>query len=112
MIGGHFEYELMKIPEKEAFRFCEENRMKLWYPSQPFENVTDVDRKLTNLFSYRNGNVHSGNVLFWSSLKRKNITHFETPINEIVLRKWIEIENGEKRNVSRCMPSSFYGRLL
>ena len=71
--------------------------MKLWYPTQPFENVTDDDRKLMNPFSYR-----TGNVLFWSSLKRKNTTHFETPINEIVLQKWIEIENGEKRNVSRC----------
>ena len=97
MIGDHFEYELIKISEKEAFQFCDENRMKLWYPSQPFENVTDDDRKLMNAFSYR-----TGNVLFWSSLKRKNSTHFETPINEIVLRKWMEIEHGEKRNVSRC----------
>ena len=83
-----------KISEKDAFQFCEENRMKLWYPSRPFQNVTDHDRKLINAFSHR-----TGNVLFWSSIKRINTTHFETPINEIVLQEWIEIENGEIRNV-------------
>ena len=76
--------------EKEALEYCDHHQMKLWYPSQPFEKVSIDERKLIGSTS---------NWLFWSSLKRKNTTHFETPINEIVLEEWIQMGNGGKNCV-------------
>ena len=68
--------------------------MKLWYPSRPFENVSIGERKLIGLTS---------NWLFWSSLKRKNTTHFETPVNDIVLEDWMLTGNAEKNCVLKCL---------
>ena len=31
--------EYPKVTLKEAFQFCKTNRMKLWYPTEPFESV-------------------------------------------------------------------------
>ena len=73
--------------------------MKLWYPSQPFENVSIDERKLIGPTSTNSEMSHCW--LFWSSLKRKNTTHFETPINEIVLQDWIKMGNAEKSYVPK-----------
>ena len=84
---------------KEGLQFCNQNRMKLWYPSQPFENVSIDERKLIGPTSTNSEMSHSW--LFWSSLKRKNTTHFETPINEIVLQDWIKMGSAEKSYVPK-----------
>ena len=79
-----------KFFAKEASEYCDQKQMKLWYPSRPFEKVSIGERKLIGSTS---------NWVFWSSLKRKNTTHFETPINEIVLEEWIQMGNAEQNCV-------------
>ena len=97
-LSENFDNICQKSPKKEALKFCDHHRMKLWYPSRPFENVLIGQRKLIGLTS---------NWLFWSSLKRKNTTHFETPINEIVLEDWLLMGNAEKNCVLECRIISY-----
>ena len=52
-------------------------------------------------FEYETGSpirTMSKSFLFWSSIERKNMTHFKTPINEFELDEWIEMESAETRN--------------
>ena len=79
------------IPRIEASKFCEKNQMNLWYPSEPFGDVPPSKKIQMNL-------KPADHFLFWSSLIRINLTHFKTPINEIVLDEWISMEYGETRN--------------
>ena len=79
------------IPRIEASKFCEKNQMDLWYPSVPFGDVPPSKKIQMNL-------KPADHFLFWSSLIRINLTHFKTPINEIVLDEWISMEYGETRN--------------
>ena len=65
--------------------------MHLWYPIEPFGDVPLEARTRMNLKS-------SEQFMFWSSLERTNLTHFKTPINNIVLDEWISMGYAEVRN--------------
>ena len=88
---------------EEAFQFRKARGMKLWYPTKPFDDVPENKRKQMQL-EYEIGSPKrtlTKHFLFWSSIERKNITHFKTPINEIKLDQWFKMESGETRNSQR-----------